>query len=235
MNKNIPEDADLGSIRILNLTCGDVAVDLTDDGVLAIPRMRDELGTPRIARAVRVPWPDDPIELGSISVPTTSSRLMGVSGLPDPTEDTWILVTEEVAEAAHHSGRDCSDLLVCDVDHRGRETRRTLRRWSPTCSLRVHLDDLRRRAQTMTLDKAGYAALDLAMDDEVARKASEVASCLLASMAPAPGNPVRYAHRALAVAVELSRISQEREDARRITPEIDDGEGGRRDGNWLEH
>jgi hypothetical protein len=168
-----------------------------------------------------VPWPDDPIDAGSVLVPTVSSRLLGVSGLPDPESDTWLVVSDEVAEAAHHSGRDCRDLLIYDLEDRGSSVRRALRRWSPTTSLRAHLDDLRRCARTMTLDDAGYAALDASMDDEVTRMASEVSSCLLASMAPAPGNPTRYARRALEIAVELLRVAQEREDARRVTPDVE--------------
>lgn len=215
-----PHDVD-PAVRIVNLTSRDAFVDLPGDGVLAVPRSFDG-PAPRVARAVRVSWPDDPIDLDPAMIPTSRSRLMGVNGLPDPEDDTWIIVTEEVAEAAHHSGRDCRDLLVSDTEELGGgAVRRVLRRWSPTCSLHVHLDDLRRCARTLTFDESGYAALEQSMDDEVTRRVSEVASCLLASMAPAPGDPTAYAQRALAIAVDLLKISREREDARRITPEVD--------------
>jgi hypothetical protein len=196
---------------ITNLTPNDASVDLADGRTLGLPRLLDDVGSPRVARAVRVPVPEDPVDLGWTRVPTSTSRLMGTSGLPDPAPGAWLLVTEAVAEAAYHSGRDCSDLLVLDSEAGDRGIRRALRRWTPTCSLRVHLDYLRRCAATLTQEEVGYAALEQSMDDVVTRRVSEVASCLLASMAPAPGDPSTYAQRALAIAVDLLRISQERE------------------------
>lgn len=137
-------------------------------------------------------------------LPVVGRRVVGVFGLPPPTDSAWYIVTPAVAEAAYHTGRSLTDLLVPGEPHHDDGGRwlgyRSLARWSPQISDRSYLE-------TFTT----YVADRMRGEHGVVKPAndSQLLACLAIAESLAIGisQPVAFAislHHALSSALDMT-------------------------------
>lgn len=203
------------SIMIINLTPHTITVTGTTPPVADAPADWRLLPSGKIARATEVVSPAEPLA----GIPTTRTRYTGVVDLPDPTPDTWYVVSSLAAQAAYESGRSYADLLVPGEQVRDDAGRisgcGSLLRWRPSRSEHVYHDAILWHAGDRTQNEYGYWCGGVTSGSDEIRRIAAVAEQLVAALCHSPGEPSREATRAIAEAVGILDIAQRREFDRR--------------------